>query len=276
MNVFFRKKPYFLDIKYETIPEKNIGLKYREIPEEKSLDESILSYEDRTIDVQEGGYTVRKPLKDYVSKSTYELMQSIKPQDEESIKMKKGKEIKKYSLNIRGLILYVLGEVKSNEDYSSKNRSKYRQNISKVLENLSQNYPSNFPFLFNYKRFKEIFKEVTKSKNLSSYEVEVLIIIAKELKTQILIDESFSNSNLYSNNDNLINFLITKRYFSELSHYFGYLSRFLNDDMNNEFINIFRDYQKKMLILMEEYLEKEQQSVEYLQDEFNRNNLTIS
>jgi hypothetical protein len=45
---------------------------------------------------------------------------------------------------------------------------------------------------------------VIKNKNLGYYEVEVLITIAKELQTEIMFDERYANSNLYSNNDALI------------------------------------------------------------------------
>jgi hypothetical protein len=66
----------------------------------------------------------------------------------------------------------------------------------------------------------------------------------------------------------MINYLITKRYFTEIIHYFAYLYPFLVNDNQNEFNYLIKDYETRMLTLMEECLKKEQESVQYLREAF--------
>ena len=244
------------------------------------------NYESETIDVFEDGYMVRKPLKNYVPKWLYQLRQNNSKIQYKPDKEKVEKHVEKYFLNIRWLILYILCKIENNEngfknqhvsnqEDSSKNRKKYRKNISDVLANLSQNYPSNFPFLLHYKKFKEI-QDVTKNQYLRYYEVDILITIAKELKNQIWFDEQYSNLNLNSNNDTFINYLIVKRYSSELTHYLAYFFKDLKEDNKEEFLTIFREYQNKMIINMLQYLKDERKSAQDLLDEFNSRGLLIS
>ncbi len=229
---------------------------------------------------------VRKPLKNYVPKWLYELRQNNSKIQYKPDKEKVEKYVEKYFLNIRGLILYILCKIENNEngiknqhvsnqEDSSKNRKKYRKNISDVLANLSQNYPSNFLFLLHYKKFKEI-QDVTKNQYLRYYEVDILITIAKELKNQIWFDEQYSNLNLNSNNDTFINYWIVKRYSSELTHYLAYFFKDLKEDNKEEFLTIFKEYQNKMIINMLQYLKDEQKSAQDLLDEFNSRGLLIS
>ena len=96
------------------------------------------------------------------------------------------------------------------------------------------------------------------------YVVKILRKIAEELKHQIYFDERYSNLDLDFNNNSMINYWITKRYFTEIYHYFAYLYKFLDDEKKNEYNLLIRDYKEKMLILMKEYLEKEEQSIRYL------------
>ena len=244
------------------------------------------NYESETIDVFEDGFMVRKPLKNYVPKWLYELRQNNSKIQYKPDKEKVEKHVEKYFLNIRGLIIYILCKIANNEngiknqnvpnqEDSSKNRKKYRKNISDVLANLSQNYPSNFPFLLHYKKFKEI-QDVTKNHYLRYHEVDILITIAKELKSQIWFDEQYSNLNLNSNNNTFINYWIVKRYSSELTHYLAYFIKDLKEDNKEEFLTIFREYQNKMIINMLQYLKDEQKSAQDLLDEFNSRGLLIS
>ena len=96
-----------------------------------------------------------------------------------------------------------------------RNREKYRKNIFDVLSNLSENYSSNFPFLLYYKKFREILKDVMKNHQyLRYYDVDILITIAEELESQIWLDDKYTNLNIDSNNNALINYCI-KRIFGE-------------------------------------------------------------
>ena len=286
INTFYNKSPYFLDIvRDNTKTEKKKDLKDNQ-SSRNSYSYSDKNYESETIDVFEDGFMVRKPLKNYVPKWLYELRQNNSKIQYKPDKEKVEKHVEKYFLNIRGLILYILCKIENNEngiknqnvpnqEDSSKNRKKYRKNISDVLANLSQNYPSNFPFLLYYKKFKEI-QDVTKNHYLRYYEVDILITIAKELKSQIWFDEQYSNLNLNSNNDTFINYWIVKRYSSELTHYLAYFLKDLKEDNKEEFLTIFREYQNKMIINMLQYLKDEQKLAQDLLDEFNSRGLLIS
>jgi hypothetical protein len=177
-----------------------------------------------------------------------------------------------YSLNIRGLILYILAEIEDEFEINSKRQKSKRRKInhnsqiSKVIENLATNYQNKFPFLYNY---LEIRKIIDNSKHVEKhYEIKILKKIAKELKHQIHFDEKYSNSDLDLNNNTMINYWVAKRYFTEIYSYFNYVSLSLTDDNNNEFMHRVRDYKKRMLTLMKEYLEKEQVSLRNLLYEF--------
>ncbi len=272
-------------VRVNTKTEKKKDLKDNQ-NSRNSYSYSDKNYESETIDVFEDGFMVRKPLKNYVPKWLYESRQNNSKIQYKPDKEKVEKHVEKYFLNIRGLILYILCKIENNEngiknqnvpnqEDSSKNRKKYRKNISDVLANLSQNYPSNFPFLLYYKKFKEI-QDVTKSHYLRYQEVDILITIAKELKSQIWFDEQYSNLNLDSNNDTFINYWIVKRYSSELTHYLAYFLKDLKEDNKEEFRTIFREYQNKMIINMLQYLKEEQKSAQDLLDEFNSSGLLIS
>ena len=89
------------------------------------------------------------------------------------------------------------------------------------------------------------------------YEIIILRKIAEELKHQIHFDEKYSNSDLNLNNNTMINYWVTKLYFTEIYSYFTYLSLSLENDNNNEFMHRLKDYKNRMLTLMKEYLEKD-------------------
>jgi hypothetical protein len=287
MIAFYRKRPFFLDVNYATKIIKR-ELNDNAISSESYTNLTHLNYENETIDATtENGYTIRKPLKDYISKEIYEIRKNLSStQNQTKGDRVKSIEIEKYFLNIRGLILYILGKItpRQNENQNppnqkefSKNREKYRKNISDVLSNLSINYSSNFPFLFYYNRFKEILKGIMKNhQDLRYYEVEILINIAKELKTQIWFDERYSNLSLDCNNNALINYWIVKRYSIEVTHYLAYFFKDLKENNKEEFLTIYREYQNKMLTIMLEYLKDEQKSAQNLIDEFNSRRLLIS
>lgn len=290
MNMIYRKRPFFLDIIYTDKIKKRKLKDNNQISRNLYTDSSGLNYENETIDVvTRDGHITRKPLKDYVSKERYQITSKnfSNPQYQTKIeRVEESIEIEKYFLNIRGLILYILGKIddsnpNENEDEnqkeSSKNREKYRKNISDVLANLSQNYSDNFPFLLHYKRFKEILKDIIKNhQHLRYYDVDILITIAKELKSQIWFDEQYSNLNLDTKNNALINYWIVKRYSNEITHYLAHFLEDVKENDKEEFLTIFREYQNKMLTIMLEYLKDEQKSAQDLLDEYNRKMLLIS
>ena len=116
---------------------------------------------------------------------------------------------------------------------------------------------------------KKIINKISSSKHFEKYyEVKILRKIADELNHQINFDERYSNLDLDFNNNDMINYWITKRYFTEIIHYFAYLYPFLGNDNQSEFSNLFKDYKRKMITIMEECLEKEQESLRNLLYEF--------
>ncbi len=184
-------------------------------------------------------------------------------------------ELYVYSLNIRGLILYILAEIyNENNNNSDENKIKKRKinhnpQISRVIENLAEHYSKKFPFLSNYIEMKQIINKISSSKHFQKYyEVKILRKIADELNHQINFDEGYSNLDLDDNNNDMINYWITKRYFTEIIHYFAYLYPFLGNDNQSEFNNLFKDYKRKMITIMEECLEKEQEFLRNLLYEF--------
>lgn len=184
-------------------------------------------------------------------------------------------ELYVYSLNIRGLILYILAEIynenKNNFDRNKvkKRKINYNPQISRVIENLAANYSKKFPFLSNYIEMKKIINKISSSKDFEKYyEVKILRKIADELNHQINFDERYSNLDVDFNNNDMMYYWITKRYFTEIIHYFAYLYPFLGNDNQSEFSNLFKDYKRKMITIMEECLEKEQESLKNLLYEF--------
>ncbi len=207
-------------------------------------------------------------MKDYIPKEIYEIRKNLSKSEPQAnlARAEKSIKIEKYFLNIRGLILYILGKTTLNKNENEKknplnqkdvlrNREKFRKNISDVLSNLSENYSSNFPFLLYYKKFREILKDVMKNHQyLRYYDVDILITIAKELEHQIWLDDKYTNLNTNSNNNALINYWIAKRYSAEVTHYLAYFSKYLKEDDKGGFLSILREYQKKMITIMLEYL----------------------
>ena len=180
-----------------------------------------------------------------------------------------------YSLNIRGLILYILAEIEDEERINSerhknkKRKISHNPQISRVIENLAKYYSSKFPFLYRFIEMKKIINKINSSKHFEKYyEVKILRKITEEIRHQIHFDERYSNSDLNFNNNDMINYWITKRYFTEIIHYFAYLYPFLGIDNQSEFSYLFKDYERRMLTLMEDCLEKEQESLQYLRQAF--------
>ena len=74
---------------------------------------------------------------------------------------------------------------------------------------------------------------------LRYYDVDILITIAEELESQIWLDDKYTNLNIDSNNNALINYWIVKRYSTEVTHYLAYFSKYLKEDNKEEFLYYF-------------------------------------
>ncbi len=107
MNTFYWKRPFFLDVDYVT-KNKKMELDAKQISKKSYIDLKYFNYENETIDVIENGYTIRRPLKDYISKELDEIRKNLsKSQLQTKIGTEKSIKIEKYFLNIRGLLLYI-------------------------------------------------------------------------------------------------------------------------------------------------------------------------
>jgi hypothetical protein len=122
----------------------------------------------------------------------------------------------KFWLNIRGLILYLLGEIaiekqrKGNVDRKGRVHNK---RIAKVLETLSECYPNEFPFLLYYKDFKKEYERLANfGKVLRNYEIKLLKEIAEELQYQV-----------HSASIDFLNYWVIRRFSEGITYYFTHL-----------------------------------------------------
>jgi hypothetical protein len=105
-----------------------------------------------------------------------------------------------YSMNIRGLVMYILG-INEGKDRNIE--------VSEVLQNLSENYKAEFPFLIHYKEIKELYDKLATEKGIQEYEyfhVKIIRQIAQELQYSL---DTIDKEDL--------NYYLIKRYSEELT-----------------------------------------------------------
>ncbi|MFL6409666.1 MAG: hypothetical protein ACJ71K_00290, partial [Nitrososphaeraceae archaeon] len=164
----------------------------------------------------------------------------------------------RYSLNIRGFIKYLLGEVEL-QKHTGKIHNK---RISNVLENLSHYYAEEFPFLMYYSDFRNEYDHLRVSAELPKYyEVELLKQIAEELQYQV--DRAPID---------FLKYWVTRRYSGELTYYFisaGY-SRMMDDIRHLHYLSFkkIHDYQASCLYVMKQYLESEAINIKRRYEEY--------
>ncbi|PWU79748.1 MAG: hypothetical protein DLM72_15800 [Candidatus Nitrosopolaris wilkensis] len=164
----------------------------------------------------------------------------------------------RYSLNIRGFILYILGEIElQQEDHKIHNKR-----IEKVLQNLSEHHLRYFPFLMYYDEFKNAYETLAlRGKVQKKFQVELLKNIAQELRFQI-----------HTADDGFLEYWVTKRYSEEITFYFIAASRLagleyedledLDEFLTHLSLEKLIQYQKNNLQVMKEYLERENENIE--------------
>jgi hypothetical protein len=194
----------------------------------------------------------------------YKLL-SEKPTDEvrkisdEISKLNADRRRWRYSLNIRGFIKYLLGEIELQKKPPHKIHNK---RISKVLENLSHYYAEEFPFLMYYSEFRNEYDHLRVSAELPKYyEVELLKQIAEELQYQV--DRATID---------FLKYWVTRRYSGELTYYFisaGW-SRMMDDKKDLHYLSFkkIHDYQANCLYLMKQYLESEAVNINMRYEEY--------
>jgi hypothetical protein len=143
---------------------------------------------------------------------------------EEVLKIQNDRQYWKYCLNIRGLILYILGLIKTDKKKWNKNEgqkvrpeerksgrkkgdgSYNRRRIDKTLELLSDNHLEVFPFLSNYRTFREVLPK--------NHLIDLVREVAEELQFQ-----------LDTTDIRFLKYWITKRYYTSITNYFEALKR---------------------------------------------------
>jgi hypothetical protein len=161
----------------------------------------------------------------------------------------------KYSLNTRGLVLYLLAII--NEENRDARKRKRNVKISHVLENLSENYNVEFRFLEYYKEIKELYYTIAKDEHKSEYkyfQVGCLKRIALELQNVIdTIDKAE------------LDYYITKRYEEDSTWYFitGWLPT-----IPGSVPSIIIEYYRRMHIIMRGYLGHQLEECEFEANRF--------
>jgi hypothetical protein len=151
----------------------------------------------------------------------------------------------RYVMNIRGLIRYILGEIKEEQE----SRRKHNPRISAMLKNLAENYLDRFPFLLYYDAFRQEYRRLNNEEKgfPRLYEVEVLKVIAREL--QYLV---------HTADHEYLRYYVTRRYSEEITKYFHRSFRLgLIGNLGELKYETLRNYQKHILQLAIDYLEDE-------------------
>jgi hypothetical protein len=167
----------------------------------------------------------------------------------------------RYSLNTRGLMLYLLAMIKEENKGGGRKRN---VEISNVLENLSDNFQKEFPFLIHYKDIKDLYEQVPKQKKsqYAYFQVTYLKQIALELQNQI---DTIDKEELH--------YYIIKRYYEESSRYF--VSPTLAGAPLPGLIRVIPDPVRKYLVtnllIMRDYLRTKLQEFEYNIERFSVN-----
>jgi hypothetical protein len=245
-----------------------LRMKYESLPPMRYLDENYrdkIEYLNHDLDSKseylKSKLLIRlkqlsKPSKQVISpeEEPYYQLVTDKPTDEgrktsdEISKLDADRRKWRYSLNIRGLVKYLLGEIELQKIPPPKIHNK---RISKVLENLSHYYAEEFPFLMYYSEFKNEYDHLRVSAELPKYyEVELLKQIAQELQYQV--DRAPID---------FLKYWVTRRYSGELTYYFisaGW-SRVMDDKRDLRYLSFkkIHDYQASCLYVMKQYLESE-------------------
>ena len=151
----------------------------------------------------------------------------------------------RYVINIRGLIRYILGEIKEEEELGKKHNPR----IAAMLKNLAENYLDRFPFLLYYDAFRQKYRLLHNERKgfPTFYEVEVLKMIALEL--QYLVHTA---DHVY------LRYYVTRRYSEEITRHFHRWFRLgLISNLRGLQYETLRNYQKQILQIVIDYLKDE-------------------
>jgi len=179
----------------------------------------------------------------------------------EVLKIQNDRQYWKYSLNIRGFILYISGLIQTdknwdkNEDHETRHTERKRgrkkgdisynrRRIDKTLEILSDNHLEDFPFLSYYREFKAVLPK--------NFLIDLVKEVADELRYQLdRTDISF------------LIYWITRRCYTAITDYFGGLERISQflylKNTDAELRTKSKNYRIHKLNVMVNYISREEQ-----------------
>jgi hypothetical protein len=217
LDRYYRPKINFLDIELDDVSERIILKKYKQI---KAI---TRSYQ-------------RRNRERFGPKTDHSLTNNVYS---EIMQIKDNRRRWRYLLNVRGLVLYILGEIRQEK---SEKRA-HNKRISNVLRNLSVRR-KDMPFLYYYEAFRKEYEKLVSVEKLPEYyEVELIKKISEELQYIV-----------YTADIALLQYWVTRRYSSEISYYLAAAS--LNGllILTSSLSLLIRDYQMKNLHAMKLYL----------------------
>lgn len=218
---------------------------------------SIRDREERLHSIEKESYRFMKDEGNKLFRLKPELKKEYEKIQKEILDIEDDTRNYRYFLNIRGLVLYILGELRfeaqeiEDGEKGEIRKKRTNKNISSLLENLSLNYCDEFSFLLYYVDFKNEYQRIEKSGVKKGYfMIWLLKQICQELKFQVdTADIRF------------IRYWITRRFSGGISLYFASVPRFEFNYVSEDYYHLthdkIKDFLVKNLWAMKEYLDDE-------------------
>jgi hypothetical protein len=236
LDQYYRPEISFLDIELDDISKRIILKKYEQIAALKR-------------NYQKGN------LEPFAPKMDYSLTSIVAS---EILQIQNNKKKWRYLLNVRGLVLYILGEIRQEKS----EKRVHNKRISNVLRNLSVRR-EDMPFLYYYEVFRKEYEKLASIEKLPDYyEVELIKKITEELQYIV-----------YTADIALLRYWVARRYSSEISYYIVAAS--LNGllILTRELSLSIRNYQMKNLLAMKSYMVDHLRDIEAQYDSLEHSTL---
>jgi hypothetical protein len=207
----------------------------------------------------------------YINHTTAHSEQIVKLRHEIS-NIETNKRNWRYSLNIRGFILYLLGEIESQKQKKGNAEKKGRIHnirITKVLENLSKYYTKEFPFLLYYDDFKNEYEQLAELQTVSTnFEIKLLKEIAEELQYQV-----------HTASNDFLKYWVTRRFSGGITYYFTtrFSTEFGDVDQTLKYLSFakLKEYMLTNLSIISGYLGNEYREMNGKSDQVTKVQLPV-
>ncbi len=175
----------------------------------------------------------------------------------------------RYSLNIRGLILLILGKIRLVDEKKGGGRAQ-NVRILNVLQNLSIHYANKFPFLLYFDDFRDEYKLLEKDHKVKqNFIVSLVKEIAEELRFQVHA----------ARDDEHLKYWFIRRFSSGITFYLvtNIMNGWLDPDKDLKFLSFakIRNYQLLNLKAMTEILESEYHNLRGHYEELDSSNFEL-